>query len=201
VPPDCKKNIKPMEELAEKIRLQRGVHDIYLDRLMLFVTIQKILNVIISCFVTLIVFADFGLIEKTFPQYSGIPVMISVGLLSFILLIINSLSEVFQFSTKQLSHQSTIYKYTLLLTKVKLCIQKNETDRHEDLSKEYLNISNDSINFGGKKFDRARKNYMYRKLKSSFIKKDVATLFLKKCPFGKDETKKIETILKDKGYL
>jgi hypothetical protein len=168
-------NFEAMENLARKIRLQRGVHDIFQDRLEKISKAQKVINVIFSSFVTLIVFADFGLFAKILPEFSGTPVMLTVGLLSFALFVINSLSDVFQITSRQLSHQKAIENYTVLLSDLKVTSQAEiplAQEMLEQLVERYLRISSDAINFGGNEFDKAQKKYLKKRAAIYCIRKN-----------------------------
>ena len=156
------------EDLVRKIRLQRGVHDVLEDSTSLLLKWQKIVNVVITSFITLIVFADFGLINDIAPAYSGKPASITVGLIAFSLFVINSLADVFQLSSRNSEHQQSIQFYTDLLADLK----KNQAAEHEMNTKReilqqqhehYLQITNFSKKIGGNKFERAQSKYLKRK--------------------------------------
>jgi len=148
------------KNLAAKIRLQRGVHDISLGRLMFYSNALKIINVVFSCFVTLIVFADFGLVAAVIPSFSGLPAMILVGILSFIILIANIMSDVFNVNSRITRHVQAIDKYTELLKDI-INLKQREHDLtvFDIYNDRYLEISRYSNGFLGYAFDEAKKKY------------------------------------------
>jgi len=143
------------------------VHDHIEDKISQFIKIQKIINVLFSSFITLVVFADFGLIEKLAPDFSGLPTQITIGILSFILFIVNVLSDVFQIPDKKLSHLKAIQQYTELLSEI-----KNENastngtivaTKVVEFNEKYLQITRNAIQIGGRIFTKSHIKYIQKK--------------------------------------
>ncbi len=162
------------EELTRKIKLQRGIHDYYEDITRLWLTIQKTINVVVTAFITLIIFADFGLIEKLFPSYSGTKAMLTVGSISFLLFVINALADVFRLSTKHIEHLHAIQLYTSLLQDIRKAKSSGHPDKTElellhQFNDRYMQISVSVLNVGGRKFERAQRVYLRRRARRKAI--------------------------------
>jgi hypothetical protein len=171
------------EDLVRKIRLQRGVHDILEERSGLLLNAQRSVNLIGSAFITLIVFADFGLINTLAPTFSGSPTLLAVGSLSFFIFIMNTIADLFSLSATNNSHLQAIQQYTYLLSDIKKnkhgsptrSIDTRDINQFYD---RYLQISNNTNNASGKKFDKAQQKYLKRR---------AIRIATKKIPFAKNE--------------
>lgn len=160
-------NDKLRSEIVRKIRLQRGVHDVFEDNARRLLTVQKVINVIMTAFITLIVFADFGLIGKILPQYSGDPAIITVGVMSFVLFVMNALADVFSLSSRYTDHLRAIQLYSDLLRDIK---QSQTASYDESTEREillqfdnrYMQITLSSLNLGGRKFEHGETIYLRR---------------------------------------
>lgn len=159
---------KLQSDLVRKIRLQRGVHDVFEGRARALLTIQKTINVVITAFITLIVFADFGLIGKVIPQYSGQPASITVGVIAFILFVMNALADVFGLSNRHTDHLRAIQLYSDLLRDIKqLKASNHDSDTEREvllqLNDRYMQITFSTLNVGGRRFVRGEKIYLRRR--------------------------------------
>lgn len=158
------------KDLIRKIKLQRGVHDVFEDKTRRLLTFQKLINVVFTAFITLIVFADFGLIEKLSPKYSGQPAMLTVGVISFIIFTINSIADVLHLSNRNADHLRAIQQYTDLLRSIK----KSHFSGHDtatereiliQLNDRYMQLSSSVFNVGGKNFAKGQAIYLRRRAK------------------------------------
>lgn len=156
-----------LKSVVRKIRLQRGVHDFSESRLSRYLTSLKVINVLFSSFITLIVFADFGLIEKLLPSISGLPVQLTIGVLSFFLFVINVLADVFHLEDKKVSHLNAIQQYTTLLNEIKNEYAKTagniEATRVTKFNEQYLEIAKSVIKIEGRKFTIAYNEYLKKR--------------------------------------
>lgn len=172
-----------LSSVVKKIRLQRGMHDYVESNLSQYITVLKITNVLFSSFITLIVFADFGLIEKLYPSISGLPVQIAIGVVSFFLFVLNVLADVFQLEDKKLSHLNAIQQYTALLNEIKNEYARTsgniEAARVIKFNEQYLEITKNIIQIGGRRFTKAH---------SEYLKKRCYKLAIERQPF---ESKKV----------
>lgn len=158
---------KLLSDIVRKIRLQRGVHDVFEDNARRLLTVQKVINVVATAFITLIVFADFGLINKILPEYSGDPAIITVGVMSFILFVMNALADVFGLSSRHTEHLRAIQLYSDLLRDIK---QSQTADYDASTGREillqfdnrYMQLTLSSLNLGGRKFERGETIYLRR---------------------------------------
>tara|TARA_R110001583_G_scaffold38292_4_gene123751 strand:- start:5117 stop:5686 length:570 start_codon:yes stop_codon:yes gene_type:complete len=158
------------EMLVKDIKLQKGVHDIFEDSYRRLIVFQKSLNTIFSAFITLIVFADFGLIEWIDSSWSGIPVMLTVGIISFVLFVMNALYEVFQVSNSFNEHARAIQLYSDLLLDLELAKQK--TDSLENYRKRYMDVARLSVKVGRRRFEKARQLYIRNRMIREQLKKN-----------------------------
>ncbi|QFS88099.1 MULTISPECIES: hypothetical protein [unclassified Marinobacter] len=155
-------------DLIRRIRLQRGVHDILEDKTQNWLSFQKIVNVCSGAFITLVVFADFGLISKLAPSASGLPVMLSVAVTALLVFIMNALYDVYSVSEKNATHLQAIQQYTDLLSDLKKAKYSNPQKRIDEATlmhclSRYLQISASATNAGGNSFDKAQEKYLKRR--------------------------------------
>lgn len=155
-------------DLVRRIRLQRGVHDILEDKTKRLLSLQKVINVFASSFITLVVFADFGLMAKIAPSVSGFPVMLSVAVTAFIIFVLNALYDVFSIADKNSTHLRAIQQYTDLLSDMKKAKYSSIAEEIAEetllqLHSRYLQISASSTNAGGNMFDKAQEKYLQRR--------------------------------------
>lgn len=144
--------------LIRKIKLQRGIQDISLEKYTRVSTLQKVISTTSSSFITLIVFADFGIIHEVAPELSGTPVMITIGIISFLIFLSSLFSDIFGVQDKTIKCTQTIERYTLLLNEI---IQDSELDdsKLRAYSKRYLEISNSSQKFTNREFISLKRKY------------------------------------------
>ena len=155
-------------DLVRRIRLQRGVHDILEDRTQSLLSFQKVVNVGTSAFITLVVFADFGLVEKLAPSISGLPAMLAVAVIALLVFIMNALYDVYSVAEKNATHLQAIQQYTDLLSDLKKAKYSNSSEQIDDATlmqclSRYLQISASATNAGGNKFDKAQEKYLKRR--------------------------------------
>lgn len=168
---DCfrlQKQTDLQQDLVRKIRLQRGVHDILEDQTQTLLSLQKTVNVCTSAFITLVVFADFGLVVKLAPPLSGLPVMLSVAVMAFLVFLMNALFDVFSIAEKNATHLQAIQQYTDLLSDLKKAKYSSQTGGIDEKTlmqclSRYLQISASATNAGGNKFDKAQEKYLKRR--------------------------------------
>ena len=161
-------NDKLRSDIVRKIRLQRGVHDVFEDKTRTILVAQKLINVVMTAFITLIVFADFGLIGILLPQYSGQPVMIIVGVVSFVLFVMNAIADVFGISDQHTGHLRAIQLYADLLRDIKQSYYDSDdmaisTDMLQQFNDRYMQITFSSLNVGGRRFERGLAIYLRRR--------------------------------------
>jgi hypothetical protein len=155
-------------DLVRKIRLQRGVHDVFEGKARALLTAQKTINVVFTAFITLIVFADFGLIGKILPHFSGQPASITVGVISFIIFVMNALADVFGLSSRYTDHLRAIQLYSDLLrdikqSKVNTYDSVTEREVLMQLNDRYMQITFSSLNVGGRRFVHGETIYLRRR--------------------------------------
>lgn len=167
--PQLRENQNDLQhDLVRRIRLQRGVHDILEDKTKRMLSFQKVINVFTSAFITLVVFADFGLLTKLAPSVSGFPVMLGVATAAFLIFILNTLYDVFSIAEKNATHLRAIQQYTDLLSELKKSKYSSDTNQIEEntllqFHSRYLQISASSNNAGGHKFDTAQQRYLVKR--------------------------------------
>jgi hypothetical protein len=168
---------KLLFDLIRKIRQQRGIHDIFLDSSRLWMKAIKIFNIVSSSIVTLIVFADFGIINKIFPSLDNFWVMLTVGIISFMIFLCNALVNTFNIDNKEVEHKRAIELYSDLLRD----IRKTHLDKLKDKVKEitlnqfndrYMQITFSVIGIGGKSFIKSQSKYLRRQARRMAIKEN-----------------------------
>jgi hypothetical protein len=166
-----------LEDLIRKIRLHRGVHDVHLDKNRALLNFLKVFNIVSSSIITLVIFADFGLIKVIFPNLNNFWVMLVVGFISFFLFLLNSIINSFNIDHCEFEHGRAIE----LLSDLLRDIRKIDFESIEDKSKEllinqfndrYMQITFSTINIGGRKFEKANAIYLKRQARKLAIKEN-----------------------------
>ena len=152
-------------DLIRKIRQQRGVQDHLSEALQKQVISLKAANVVISAFITLVVFADFGLIAKIAPSIRSTTVMLTIGTLSLVLFIANALAEAFSIQERLATHFTTIHLLSELLRDIRKAeLGPTDADKQkvvlEQFNDRYMQIMAVSPNVGASRFEKAQAAYL-----------------------------------------
>jgi len=164
-------------DLVRKIRQQRGVHDQLADAVRWQIAVLKTSNVIVTAFMSLVVFADFGLILKLAPQLSGFVVSLTVGCAAFLLFVANALADTFNIHERHASHQRTIHQLSELLRDVRKAYLESLPPEQakpilHQLNERYMHIMAASENVGTRQFELAQAAYLRQQARRLARKED-----------------------------
>tara|TARA_R100000306_G_scaffold61744_2_gene65300 strand:+ start:477 stop:1100 length:624 start_codon:yes stop_codon:yes gene_type:complete len=155
-------------DLEERIKLQRGVHDVLQESTSFKLKVQKSANILLSALITLVVFTDINILKNYYPSINEPKILIFTGLLALAIFLINALFDSFFVESNNSLHIRAIQQYTDLSFDLKTAKIKSEDeslseDELNHFYRRYLQISQNSHTTTGKAFDSAQKQYLQRK--------------------------------------
>ena len=163
-----------IQELKDKIYLQRGVQSFWEQRTRAFSNRYKVVVVTLSGLLTFLALADLPGLLPSISLLAHVDTPLVLGLLSLLIFLLSIFVDIFSVSHRHTEHRRAVDRYTMLLRDLYGMANSGDTqpttESVSEIERRYRDISTSVVTLTDAQFEQGERAYLRRRLRRRVIK-------------------------------